>query len=74
MTATGIAGIESLADWDTPSLSNALDTLRLRPHNIGYSNGSIQPITEASPCGCAHREHRRSGVRGVRSGQGTRPS
>jgi regulator of RNase E activity RraA len=48
MTVTGIAGIESLADWDTPSLSNALDALRLRPHNIGYSNGTIQPITRAA--------------------------
>ena len=48
MTATDMAGIESLAGWDTPSLSNALDSLRLRPHNIGHSDGSIQPITGAA--------------------------
>jgi len=42
---TDTAGIESLTGWDTPALSNALDSLRLRPHNIGHSDGSIQRIT-----------------------------
>jgi len=37
--------IESLAGWDTPALSNALDTLQLRRHNIGHSDGSVQRIT-----------------------------
>jgi 4-hydroxy-4-methyl-2-oxoglutarate aldolase len=46
MTTTGI---EALAAWDTPALSNALDALRLRPHNIGYSDGSIHRITGAAP-------------------------
>jgi hypothetical protein len=49
MTAIDIAGIESLTAWDTPALSNALDALRLRPHNTGYSDGSIQRITGAAP-------------------------
>jgi hypothetical protein len=26
--------IDSLAEWDTPALSNALDSLRLRAHNV----------------------------------------
>jgi len=33
--------IAALAEWDTPSLSNALDSLRLRPFNTGYTDGSI---------------------------------
>lgn len=37
--------IESLAAWDTPALSNALDSLRLRAHNTGYTDGSIHRIT-----------------------------
>lgn len=49
MTATGINVIESLAAWDTPALSNALDTLQLRRHNTGFSDGSIQRITGAAP-------------------------
>jgi len=49
MTTAGIAGIESLTDWDTPALSNALDALRLRPNHVGYSDGSIQRITGAAP-------------------------
>jgi hypothetical protein len=40
--------IESLTDWDTPALSNALDSLRLRPPNTGRSDGSIQRITRAA--------------------------
>jgi 4-hydroxy-4-methyl-2-oxoglutarate aldolase len=49
MTDTDINVIESLADWDTPALSNALDTLQLRRHNTGFSDGSIQRITGAAP-------------------------
>jgi regulator of RNase E activity RraA len=49
MTATGTAGLEALAAWDTPALSNALDALRLRPHNVGYSDGTIQRLTGAAP-------------------------
>jgi regulator of RNase E activity RraA len=49
VTATDIEGIESLTQWDTPALSNALDALRLRPHNSGYSDGSIRRITGAAP-------------------------
>jgi regulator of RNase E activity RraA len=48
MTANDLAGIEPLTEWDTPALSNALDALRLRPHNTGYTNGSIQRITGAA--------------------------
>ena len=33
--------LTALADWDTPALSNALDSLRLRPFNAGYTDGSI---------------------------------
>ncbi len=49
MTPTDISAIESLADWDTPALSNALDTLRLRSNHTGHSDGSIQRITGAAP-------------------------
>ncbi len=49
MTAIDTNVIESLADWDTPALSNALDTLRLRPNHAGHSDGSIQRITGAAP-------------------------
>jgi regulator of RNase E activity RraA len=41
--------IEELGSWDTPALSNALDALRLRPFNGGYTNGSIQRITGSAP-------------------------
>jgi hypothetical protein len=34
----------ALAEWDTPALSNALDLLRLRSFNGGYTDGSIQRI------------------------------
>ncbi len=49
MTAIDMNVIESLADWDTPALSNALDTLRLRPNHTGHSDGSIQRISGAAP-------------------------
>jgi 4-hydroxy-4-methyl-2-oxoglutarate aldolase len=49
VTAIDIKVIESLADWDTPALSNALDTLRLRPNHTGHSDGSLQRITGAAP-------------------------
>jgi hypothetical protein len=35
MTTADVSVIESLADWDTPALSNALDALRLQPRNTG---------------------------------------
>ena len=41
--------IEALAAWDTPALSNALDALRLRPFNTGYTDGSIQRLTGTEP-------------------------
>jgi 4-hydroxy-4-methyl-2-oxoglutarate aldolase len=37
--------IEALAAWDTPALSNALDALRLRPFNTGYTDGSVRRVT-----------------------------
>ncbi|MBR7825106.1 RraA family protein [Actinospica sp. MGRD01-02] len=37
--------LAALAEWDTPALSNALDLLRLRSFNGGYTDGSIQRIT-----------------------------
>jgi 4-hydroxy-4-methyl-2-oxoglutarate aldolase len=37
--------IKALAAWDTPALSNALDALRLRPFNTGYTDGSVRRIT-----------------------------
>ncbi len=48
MTTADINVIESLAEWDTPALSNALDALRLRPNHTGYSDGSVQRITGAA--------------------------
>jgi regulator of RNase E activity RraA len=45
MTATTTDRIDALTAWDTPALSNALDALRLRPFNGGYSNGSLHRIT-----------------------------
>lgn len=32
-----------------PALSNALDALRLRPHNVGDTDGSVDRITGAAP-------------------------
>jgi regulator of RNase E activity RraA len=40
--------IQALARWDTPALSNALDALRLRPVNTGYTDQSIHRITSGS--------------------------
>jgi regulator of RNase E activity RraA len=37
--------LAALGEWDTPALSNALDSLRLRPHDQGHSDGSITRIT-----------------------------
>lgn len=37
--------LEQLAEWDTPALSNALDALRLRAFNAGYTDGSIRRVT-----------------------------
>lgn len=41
--------LERLREWDTPALSNALDSLRLRLFNGGYTNGSISRITGTDP-------------------------
>ena len=49
MTDNDPAGFGPLAEWDTPALSNAMDALRLRPHNTGHSDGSIQRITGTAP-------------------------
>ena len=40
MTATSDQ-LAALATWDTPALSNALDSLRLRSCDTGYTDGSI---------------------------------
>ena len=57
MTITIAGQIEALAAWDTPALSNALDALRLRSFNAGYSDGSIQRITgRGSVCGHAGQQ------------------
>jgi regulator of RNase E activity RraA len=45
MTTVDLEQLEALADWDTPALSNALDALRLRQFNGGYTDGSIHRIT-----------------------------
>lgn len=41
MTNPSIDHIRALAEWDTPALSNALDSLRLRTFDVGYTDGSI---------------------------------
>jgi 4-hydroxy-4-methyl-2-oxoglutarate aldolase len=43
--------LAALTEWDTPALSNALDLLRLRSFNRGYTDGSIQRITGTSAGG-----------------------
>ncbi|HEX8006877.1 MAG TPA: RraA family protein [Trebonia sp.] len=48
MTTTTADQINALAAWDTPALSNALDALRLRPFNTGYTDGSVRRITGGS--------------------------
>ena len=45
--------LELLRRWDTPALSNALDSLRIRPHNTGYTNGSISRIAGGTFAGIA---------------------
>lgn len=47
MTAIDATHFEALGEWDTPALSNALDSLGLRPRNSGYSDGSLMRITGA---------------------------
>ena len=37
-----------LGEWDTPALSNALDALRLRSFNTGYTDGSITRVVISS--------------------------
>jgi 4-hydroxy-4-methyl-2-oxoglutarate aldolase len=44
-----MSGIEELASWDTPAVSNALDALRLRPFNGGYTDGSIRRVSGSAP-------------------------
>ena len=38
MNPVTIEEITVLAAWDTPALSNARDSLRLRSHNAGFSD------------------------------------
>jgi 4-hydroxy-4-methyl-2-oxoglutarate aldolase len=45
MTQVSADHIEALARWDTPALSNALDSLRLRSFDTGYTDGSIHRVT-----------------------------
>jgi regulator of RNase E activity RraA len=49
MTETLAEPLELLKEWDTPALGNALDTLRLRSFDTGYSDGSLVRITGAAP-------------------------
>lgn len=49
MTLPSNDTLAALAGWDTPSLSNALDSLRLREFNTGYTDGSISRITGSAP-------------------------
>jgi len=37
--------LAALGDWDTPALGNALDSLHLRAHNQGFSDGSVVRVT-----------------------------
>ena len=37
--------VDDLARWDTPAISNALDALRLRPFDTGYTDGTITRVT-----------------------------
>lgn len=37
--------VDDLASWDTPAISNALDALRLRPFDTGYTDGTITRVT-----------------------------
>jgi 4-hydroxy-4-methyl-2-oxoglutarate aldolase len=48
MTPVTTKEVRALAEWDTPALSNALDTLRLRPHNAGHSDGTLVRLTGRS--------------------------
>jgi 4-hydroxy-4-methyl-2-oxoglutarate aldolase len=41
--------INSLAEWDTAALSNALDSLQLRAHNAGHSDGTLMRLIGRSP-------------------------
>jgi regulator of RNase E activity RraA len=41
--------INSLAEWDTPALTNALDSLQLRADNAGHSDGTLVRVTGRSP-------------------------
>jgi 4-hydroxy-4-methyl-2-oxoglutarate aldolase len=45
--------LELLRQWDTPALSNALDSLRIRPHNTGYTDGSVRRVAGGTFAGIA---------------------
>jgi len=47
VTAINATQLKTLGGWDTPALSNALDSLRLRPPNSCHSDGSLTRITGA---------------------------
>jgi regulator of RNase E activity RraA len=49
MNATTADQLDALAAWDTPALSNALDALRVRPHNAGFSDGSLVRVAGSAP-------------------------
>jgi 4-hydroxy-4-methyl-2-oxoglutarate aldolase len=49
MTPVSPEEIAALAKWDTPALSNALDSLSLRPRNAGHSDGTLVRVTGRSP-------------------------
>lgn len=49
MDPTTIDDLSQLAGWDTPALSNALDTLRLRPYNTGFTDGSLVRVAGTTP-------------------------
>jgi 4-hydroxy-4-methyl-2-oxoglutarate aldolase len=49
MNAVSTERIAALAEWDTPALSNALDSLSLRQHNAGHSDGTLVRVSGRSP-------------------------
>jgi 4-hydroxy-4-methyl-2-oxoglutarate aldolase len=49
MNAVSTEQIAALAEWDTPALSNALDSLSLRQHNAGHSDGTLVRVSGRSP-------------------------
>ena len=49
MMTGSVARLAELAEWDTPALSNALDALRLRAFNVGYTDGSVARVAGSAP-------------------------